>query len=214
MENGKSMRQIISIFLIAYLMKMAAFAQEPIDYQKMADETSWVWKDEAANPFSFSQLHLGDLNYEVVFRVKPRVHGSRDSKSIEFRKNGVVRAEIPWAVFSINGDRLTYVLDQDGGTAIQIDLNTSKERWRTTLMDIPVMSGTLGMKRFNLETPNDLILRVWVLDGNTRCFEVLRLETGELLGSKVFATVGPETQDMKKRGRGMGDASGTGGKVP
>lgn len=209
------MRQNFSILIIACLMKMTAFGQDPIDYQKIADDSSWTWNDEAANPLSFPQRSLGELNYEVVFRIQPREHGSRDSKSIELWKDGVLQTKFPWTLFTIHGDSLTYVLDKGRTTVVQVDLSVGKERWRSTLKDVPIPTGTLGGKKINLEASNNQILKIRVDDNGCRYLVFLRSETGKILGLKVFESCSAfrnskETNSNENLG-GMGSDNEIGG---
>lgn len=205
------MRQIASLLIAAVLLNESVNAQE-IDYRKIAEASSWVWDDRAASPFSFTQRLIGELDYEMIFRIKPRVPGTRESKSIELWKDGVLRTKVPWSVFTIHGDFLTYVLDEGGATVVQVDLSTGKERWRSILKGIPIVLGSVGSKSFNLNAPNSSVVEVRVKQGDCRYITFLLSKTGETLGFKAFGNPAHTAFDEAKASRGMGDSNGMGGK--
>lgn len=179
------MREIATLFIAACLLHESVNAQE-IDYRKFVETSPWSWDSSAATPFAFAQHFIGELDIEIVFRIKPKGSGIRDSNSIEFWKESVLRTKIPWSVFTINGDLLTHVLDEGGGTVVQVDLTTGKERWRSILEGVPIVLGSVGRKEFNLVTPNSSVVEVRSRQGDCRYIAILRSETGETLGFKAF----------------------------
>lgn len=201
------MRQLAPLFIAGCLFHVSASAQE-IDYQKFVETSPWRWDSSAATPFAFAQKFSGECDYEIVYRIKPTTSGLRDTNSIEFWKDGVLRAKIPWSVFAMNGDLLTYVLDERDGTVVQVDLTTGKERWRSVLEGVPILTGTVGYKQFNLDTSDSSIVDVRSNQNGCRYIAVLHSETGKTLGCKVFCdfpyTVRPAS-DKVNASRGTQD---------
>lgn len=206
------MKYLFAIFLLTLAFHKSLNGQE-FDYQKFADNSNWSWDASRTTPFSSPQLSSGELDYEVVFRIKPPAPPSRRLKTVEIWKDGVLKTELPWAVFTIDGDRVTYVSGKDHGTVVQVDLNTGKESWRTVLTGVPLVGGSLGMMQFNLKRSNSSTIEIRTYQDGIRYLAFLDFDSGENLGYRAFDKTAETTSGKAwTSSGGLGNSNESGGR--
>jgi hypothetical protein len=169
--------------LLTALAYVAIAAPQP-DYQKMADDAKWEWKDDRATA-EHSAKNLPD-GYKV--EIKKKDFGQA---TISFTKDGK-------EVFSLDGhlgtvfilkDGILYYADygpsQTGCTLIARDLAAGKQPWKTPLKGLGPIAHFQYRNAVSLELI-DGALRVLGHESAGDYIEFVDTKEGKTVGHKVF----------------------------
>jgi hypothetical protein len=169
--------------LLPFLTLLAVSA--PPDYQKIADDTKWEWKDEYATA-AYSAKNLPD-GYKVDIADKKEFTNA----TLKFSKDGkeVFKLEGHRGTVFVIKDNVLYYADynpiSDGCSLVARDLTNAKELWKTPLQGIGPTPHSKYRNQVSLDWAEGA-LRVLGHESAGNYVEFVEPKAGKTVGHKVF----------------------------
>ncbi len=157
----------------------------PTDYQKLADEATWDWDDEQADPLKCALCC--DKNYDVRILCSNKEEGlvitilSGTREIYSWRGHGA-------SVFCVQEDKLFYAdfsPVSTGGHIIAIDLNSGTELWNEPLQALGDPSHFAYSNRINMFCSGS-VLSIYGNEAFGRYIEYKKVDTGTTVGNKIL----------------------------
>jgi hypothetical protein len=180
---------IVTLFAVV-APSVAAGQDLPVDYQQVANRTSWQWYDLKARLSYCIRRHLQHYQVEIVSPKDAFFQGD-NPLTIRLKEEGkeVCAFRADWeTVFTRWGDRLylaDYHFAASGCTVIAIDLKNGKELWRSRLRGLGFIVHSIYENSVNIQTDGKAVI-VWGNESAGRYVEFLDVVTGKTVGHKVF----------------------------
>jgi hypothetical protein len=157
------------------------------DYQKLADDAKWDWKDDDASVYRSFDRAPADYHVELV---KPQ--GRIGALRVRFSKDGkeLLAFDANYAtVFVVKGGvvyRADFHPSSSGCALAAFDLAAGKELWRTPLKGLGPIAHFQYHNQVTLALAGGDALRVLGNESAGRYVEYVDAKTGKTVGHKVF----------------------------
>jgi hypothetical protein len=191
-RNKDDTSMISKVYFCAFFAVMClatnplTFAEDVIDYQKVANGARWGWQVAMSHPLGcISQC---GNKYDLTLQSK---NDDRFALTISVHLEGI--KIYSWdghmnSVFRILDDRLYYANfhpSSSGGTVIAVDLKTGKELWTSSLNALGDISHSAYRTLLNIDCSNDVVT-IFGNESMGQYFEIKRTDTGATVGHKIF----------------------------
>jgi hypothetical protein len=172
--------------------------ENPIDYQKLADETPWKWEAKKAS-LAYCMAH--DLAYHQVEIVRPQGKESVPDNRLTIRVVDDGREVYTFGghwgtVFTQGGVNFTqpgpdhlfvaeFGAHSSGCTVLAVDLKTGKELWRSRLKGTSSRAHSEVSNEITIET-NGRVVIVQGRESFGNYLEFVDAQTGKTLGHREY----------------------------